>query len=99
MRRRALGLAVLAVIAVSGCDSKKEVIATGAENTITHFIAQNTPATAHNVSCPSGVEAKVGNTFDCTFDDQTGKHYVAHMRILSVDGTRVNFHIQSELAK
>jgi hypothetical protein len=99
VRRGALALLVAVAFAAPGCGGKKEVIATGAENTVTRFIAEKTPATAHNVSCPSGVEAEVGNTFDCTFDDQTGKHYVAHMRILSVDGSRVSFHIQSELAK
>jgi hypothetical protein len=99
VRGGAIALALIVGLAASGCGNKKEVIATGAEKTVTRFIAAKTPATAHDVSCPSGVEAKVGNTFDCTFDDQTGKHYVAHMRILSVNGTRVNFHIQSELAK
>ena len=97
--RRTLPLVLAGVIAFagSGC-GKKVVIASAAQDTVTRFIAKNTPATAQNVSCPSGIEAKVGNTFDCTFDDQTGKHYVAHMTIQSVNGSRVLFHIRSELA-
>ncbi len=41
----------------------------------------------------------MGNTFDCSFDDSQGTPYVAHMRIVKVDGSRVLFHINSELAK
>jgi hypothetical protein len=85
-------------LAVAGC-GKKVVIASGAEDTLTRFIAKKTPETAHNADCPSDVEAKAGNTFDCTFDDSHGTHYVAHMRITKVDGSKVLFQIDTELAK
>jgi uncharacterized protein DUF4333 len=97
VRPAAVVLAICA-LAVTGC-GKKVVIASGAEHTLTRFIAKKTPATAENASCPDGIEAEVGNTFDCTFDDQAGKHYVAHMRITEVDGSRVLFQINSELAR
>jgi hypothetical protein len=45
------------------------------------------------VSCPSGIEAKVGQEFDCHF---TGPEaYTAHMRITNVAGERVDFDVRS----
>jgi hypothetical protein len=48
-----------------------------------------------NVTCPSGVEAKVGQEFDCHFTGHEGKPYTAHMRITKVDGERVDFDVRS----
>lgn len=45
--------------------------------------------------CPSGVEAKVGQEFDCHFTGPEGKPYTAHMRITKVDGERVDFDVRS----
>ena len=41
------------------------------------------------MSCPSGVETKVGVQFDCHFTGPEGKPYTAHMRITKVDGDGV----------
>lgn len=47
-----------------------------------------------DVRCPSGVAAEVGTTFECRFTGPEGP-YVARMRILDVDGERVEFHVSS----
>ena len=48
-----------------------------------------------DVSCPSGVEAKVGREFDCRFTGAEGKPYTAHMHITKADGERVDFDVKS----
>jgi hypothetical protein len=54
--------------------------------------AKNSPAKVRptDVNCPSGIEAKVGGEFDCHFTGPDGK-YTAHLKIFSVDGTRVDY--------
>jgi hypothetical protein len=39
------------------------------------------------------VEAEVGGTFDCGLTGPEGDPYVAHMKILEVDGEKVVFHV------
>ena len=51
-----------------------------------------------DVSCPSGVDAKVGGTFDCHFTGPDGP-YVVHMNIEKVEGPRVIFHVNSVPAR
>jgi hypothetical protein len=48
-----------------------------------------------DVSCPSGLEVKVGQEFDCHFTGPEDKPYTAHMRITKVDGERVDFAVRS----
>ncbi len=98
--RRALivpSVALLLVVA-AGC-GKKEVIPSGAEKAVTNVVSSKTPFTPTDVSCPSGEEAKVGNTFDCSFTGPKGVPYTAHMRITKVDGDKVLFFINTSVAK
>jgi hypothetical protein len=63
-------------------------------NYVADFVAKNSPAKVRptDVTCPSGIEAKVGGEFDCHFTGPDGK-YTAHLKILSVDGTRVGYDV------
>ena len=63
-------------------------------NYVADFVAENSPAKVRptDVTCPSGIEAKVGGEFDCHFTGPDGK-YTAHLKILSVDGTRVEYDV------
>jgi len=51
-----------------------------------------------DVKCPDGVKAEVGVTFDCTFTGPDA-NYVAHMKILAVNGDAVQFDVNSEPVK
>jgi hypothetical protein len=91
--RRYLPLLIVAALGLTACE--KTIRAHGAEDTIVLFVKQKTGQRAENAKCPSGIEAKKGKTFDCTFDGPDGK-YVAHMRVDGVQGSKVNFFIQTE---
>jgi hypothetical protein len=47
------------------------------------------------LDAPSGIEAKVGQEFDCHFTGPEGEPYTAHLRITNVDGERVDFDVRS----
>lgn len=85
----------LAGLGLSGCS--KTISADSAQKSVADFIAQNTEVTASNVKCPDSTEAKVGTEFDCTFTAPDG-NYVAHLKITKVDGTNVQYDIESKRA-
>jgi hypothetical protein len=64
------------------------------ERVVTSFVFDHTGFRPHDVSCPSGVPAKVGRTFQCHFTGPDGK-YTAHMTITGVNGSRVDYEIQT----
>lgn len=66
----------------------------GAAKSVTDVVFEQTGFRAADVKCPSGVEAKVGGTFECRFTGPEGP-YVAAVRILEVEGERVVFDIRS----
>ncbi len=84
-----------ALLGLSGCS--KTISADGAQKSVTDFVAQNTEATASNVKCPDSTDAKVGVEFDCTFTAPDGD-YVAHLKITKVDGTNVEYDIETKRA-
>jgi hypothetical protein len=77
---------------LAGC-GKLVVIPSGAEGAVRQLVASHTSTRAVDVSCPSGVSAKVGTKFDCHFQTPDGAKYVAHMRITAVHGKAVDFQI------
>lgn len=93
MRRVALSIACLTLVA-SSCggsgDATLRVHAT--ERTVSRFVARHTGYRPTDVTCPSGVPAKVGARLQCRF---TGPDdlYVANVRVLHVEGERVIDHI------
>ncbi|OBG18703.1 DUF4333 domain-containing protein [Mycobacterium sp. 852002-51057_SCH5723018] len=94
--RARFAAAILAVSAVlAGCDAKSTVKPDGAAQSVVDVVSSQTGFRPTDVHCPSGVQAKVGQEFDCHFTGPEGKPYTAHMRILKVDGERVDFDVRS----
>lgn len=85
----------VAVLGFSGCG--KEIDAGSAQKSVTDFVAKNTKFTPKDVKCPSGIEAKVDVEFDCTFTGPDGD-YVAHLKITKVDGSNVEYDVETKLA-
>ncbi|MBW0013075.1 DUF4333 domain-containing protein [Mycobacterium sp.] len=80
---------------VTACSSKSTVKPEGAAQSVVDVVSGQTGFRPTDVNCPSGVEAKVGQEFDCHFTGPEGKPYTAHMRITKVDGEQVTFDVRS----
>jgi Domain of unknown function (DUF4333) len=85
-------VASLALVVV-GCGStiKPEVAA----KSVVDLVSKQTGFKPNDVRCPSGVDAKVGTEFDCTFTGPDG-HYNAHLRVTKVDGGDAQFYIETK---
>jgi len=81
------------VVLLAGCGTST-VEPEGAERSVVDVVSRKTDFRPQDVRCPSGVEAEVGETFECSFTGPEGP-YVAHMRILDVDGERVVFQVNT----
>jgi Domain of unknown function (DUF4333) len=90
---RAAPIAVLAAVLLAGCGTS-QLKQNATEQTIVRFVVRHTGFRPTDVTCPTGVEAVVATTFDCNFTGPDGL-YVAHMRVNSVQGTRVIFEIRT----
>jgi len=66
--------------------------------TVTDFVSQKTKFKPTDVSCPSGLKAKVGEEFDCHFTGPDGP-YTAHMKVTKIDGDNVEFDINTYLSQ
>ncbi len=77
--------------------SKETVIPGKAAEAVTNMVSQQTGFTPTDVTCPSGVEAKVDKTFQCHFTGPDGP-YTAYMKITNVDGDNVMFDIRTQLS-
>jgi len=66
----------------------------GAAQSVTDMVSSKTGFHPTDVKCPSGIDAKVGGEFDCTFTGPEGP-YKAHLKITSVDGEKVGFDIKT----
>ncbi|OBH78613.1 hypothetical protein A5681_06040 [Mycobacterium scrofulaceum] len=80
---------------LAGCGTKATVKPDGAAQSVVDVVSSQTGFHPADVSCPSGVEAKVGQEFDCHFTGPEGKRYTAHMRITKVEGEQVVFDVKS----
>ncbi|OBG69709.1 DUF4333 domain-containing protein [Mycobacterium sp. E3339] len=80
---------------VAGCHAKSTVKPEGAAQSVVDVVSSQTGFHPADVNCPSGVEAKVGQEFDCHFTGPEGKPYTAHMRITKVEGEQVVFDVRS----
>jgi hypothetical protein len=92
---RRLVLIPLAAVLMVGCGGGKTVKADGAERSVSDVVSRKTGFHPTDVSCPSGVDAKAGATFDCHFTGPDGA-YVAHVTIEKVEGESATFRIRSE---
>ncbi|MDR3659407.1 MAG: DUF4333 domain-containing protein [Mycobacterium sp.] len=75
---------------LTGCSST--IKPDGAAQSVTDMVSSKTSFHPTDVTCPSGVDAKVGGEFDCHFTGPDGP-YTAHLKITSVDGEKVGFDI------
>jgi hypothetical protein len=96
--RTALILVVSAVVAVVGAGllvlafvllSEKTIVPDKAAKMLTDAVSRQNNFTPTDTSCPSGVEAKVGATFDCHFTGPDGTRVTAHVKVTKVDGEDV----------
>jgi hypothetical protein len=94
-RLAAVLFAGLMALQLTGCGGKTTVKPDGAAQSVVDVVSKQTGFHPADVSCPSGVEAKVGGEFDCHFTGPQGKPYTAHMRITKVDGEQVVFDVNS----
>ncbi len=85
----------LLALQLAGCGQKATVKPDGAAQSVVDVVSGQTGFRPTDVSCPSGVEAKVGQEFDCHFTGPEGKRYTAHMRITKVEGEQVVFDVKS----
>lgn len=94
---RALAGVLVCVVGlqVVGCHAKSTVKPDGAAKSVVDVVSSQTGFHPADVKCPSGVEAKVGQEFDCHFTGPEGKPYTAHMRITKVEGEQVVFDVKS----
>ncbi|OCB36330.1 hypothetical protein A5676_21990 [Mycobacterium malmoense] len=95
--RVASGVLVVAVVGLplAACATKTTVKPDGAAQSVVDVVSSQTGFRPADVNCPSGVEAKVGQEFDCHFTGPEGKPYTAHMRITKVEGEKVVFDVRS----
>jgi hypothetical protein len=90
--RRAAALVFLAAL-LAGC-GKSTIKPDGAERVVVNVVSSQTAFRPTDVRCPSGVEAKVGITFQCHFTGPEGP-YTAYMRVTKVQGERVEFSVRT----
>lgn len=88
-------LVSLSALQLTGCGGKSTIKPEGAAKSVVDVVSRQTGFRPTDVSCPSGVEAKVGGEFDCHFTGPEGKPYTAHMRITKVEGEDVVFDVRS----
>jgi hypothetical protein len=91
MRRACLSILLLSVFVI-GCGTST-VRPKGAEHSVVDVVSRQTGFRPTDVHCPSGVDAKEGGAFECGFTGPKGEPYVAHMKILKVEGEKVVFHV------
>jgi hypothetical protein len=84
----------LTALQLTGC--AKTIKPEGAAKSVVDLVSQQTSFKPTDVKCPSGVDAKVGQEFDCHFTGPEGKPYTAHMKITKIEGDDVEFHIETK---
>jgi Domain of unknown function (DUF4333) len=91
-----LGAALLVgAVALQLVGCSKTIKPEGAAKYVTDRVSGQTGFKPTDVSCPSGVEAKVGVEFDCHFTGPEGP-YTAHMKITKVEGEAVFFDLKTQ---
>lgn len=94
MRTVLLVLLASLAVAVAGCGST--IKPEGAAKSVVDLVSKKTKFTPTDVKCPDGVEATVGQEFDCHFTGPEGKDYTAHLKVTKVDGDDVQFYIETK---
>ncbi|AEV75058.1 hypothetical protein MycrhN_4569 [Mycolicibacterium rhodesiae NBB3] len=87
-----LSVASLALHAGIAQAQAPTVIPEAAAQTIVDVVSESTGFVPTDVECPSGVDAVVGQQFECAVTGPEGP-YTAYMQISKVDGTYVEYQI------
>jgi hypothetical protein len=98
MRRLIVFVLPCLLLAACGGGGDKTIKVDGAEQSVVGVVARETHFTPTDVSCPSGVKAQAGGTFDCHFTGPDG-NYVAHVRITAVNGNSARFFVRTQRLK
>jgi outer membrane murein-binding lipoprotein Lpp len=93
MRTALVVLVASLAMVLAGCGST--IKPDRAAETVTDFVSKNTGFKPTDTKCPSDIDAKVGQKFDCHFTGPDG-NYTAHVEVTKIDGEDVLFNIDSK---
>jgi hypothetical protein len=79
-----LGVALAAAFGFTGC-GKTVIDDVKTEGAIEHDLQASAGQKVRSVDCPSGVEVKAGNTFECTIQLAGGESETATLKIRNSD--------------
>lgn len=102
VRATQLGMATvvaLTALQLTGCSTGGTIKPNMAAKAVVDLVAKQNKYTPTDVTCPSGIAAKVGDKFDCNFTGPRGVAYLAHMTIAKVSGENATFDINVERDK
>jgi hypothetical protein len=75
---------------LAGCSQKATIKPDATVKFLTDHLSKQTGFTPTDMSCPSGVEAKVGAEFECHFTGPDGPNS-AHLKITKINGDDVSY--------
>ncbi|MGV0851588.1 DUF4333 domain-containing protein [Mycolicibacterium phlei] len=93
MRPALLVLVAALGVTLVGCSST--IRPEGAAKSVVDLVSEQTGFKPTDVTCPDGIEAKAGTTFECRFTGPEGVEYTANLRVTRVDGDDVEFYIET----
>lgn len=93
MRRGSKLIVCLLPLLLAACGGSV-ILSKPTAQTVSRAVYERSGFRPTDVSCPSGVPAKVGGRFQCHFTGPDGQ-YTAYLLIKSVHGQRVIYNIQS----
>jgi NAD(P)H-hydrate repair Nnr-like enzyme with NAD(P)H-hydrate epimerase domain len=83
-RRRGLAALILAAVLLAGCGGV-DLDASKMQDQLEAYVENIEKAKVSSVDCPSGVEVKAGNTFECSVSLDNGKKGTITVKILNSD--------------
>jgi uncharacterized lipoprotein len=83
MRLIALLAAVAFILVLAGCSTELDAAST--EDTVKAELERTAGIKISSVDCPSGVEVKVGATFECTLTEKGGGEQPVKLKIINDD--------------
>lgn len=61
---------------------------------VADLVSKQTQFTPEDVTCPDGIEAEVGVEFECAFTGPEGTRYLAHLKVVEVNGKDATFELR-----
>jgi len=84
----------LSALELTGCSTQATIKPDIAAQAVVDLVDKQNKYRPNDVKCPSGIDAKVGGKFDCTFTGPRDVAYLAHMKIAKVNGENATFDIK-----